>query len=160
MSRDQRSRDNWALLHACEVAKQQGTGVAVAFNLVSRILCGKQPGRSFDSSLILFVYCTGPCVPRCRGTPVWLHVARAAEAGASTQETGHFVLPAQGAFLLSRGMLSSVASQNVFSNAVRRVSPRTLSPSWSRTARPACSLQSSLPCALGASGAMRCLLSV
>ena len=34
MSRDQRVRDNWALLHAAEVAAQRGVPVAVAFNLV------------------------------------------------------------------------------------------------------------------------------
>lgn len=34
MSRDQRMADNWALLHACEVAKKNGQPVAVAFNLV------------------------------------------------------------------------------------------------------------------------------
>lgn len=34
MSRDQRVRDNWALLHAAELAAQNGAPVAVAFNLV------------------------------------------------------------------------------------------------------------------------------
>lgn len=34
MSRDQRVADNWALIHACEVAAQQEVPVAVAFNLV------------------------------------------------------------------------------------------------------------------------------
>ena len=34
MSRDQRSKDNWALLYACEVAQRSGSGVVVAFNLV------------------------------------------------------------------------------------------------------------------------------
>jgi hypothetical protein len=34
MSRDQRVADNWALLHAAEVAKSTGAPVAVAFNLV------------------------------------------------------------------------------------------------------------------------------
>ncbi len=33
MSRDQRARDNWALLHAAEVAGRSGAPVAVAFNL-------------------------------------------------------------------------------------------------------------------------------
>ena len=35
MSRDQRVKGNWALLHACEKAKETGSPVAVAFNLVS-----------------------------------------------------------------------------------------------------------------------------
>ena len=34
MSRDQRVHDNWALLRACEVAKETGSPVLVAFNLV------------------------------------------------------------------------------------------------------------------------------
>jgi deoxyribodipyrimidine photolyase len=34
MSRDQRVADNWALLHACQVAARSGAPVAVAFNLV------------------------------------------------------------------------------------------------------------------------------
>ncbi len=34
MSRDQRSKDNWALLYACEVAQRSGSNVVVAFNLV------------------------------------------------------------------------------------------------------------------------------
>lgn len=34
MSRDQRMRDNWALLHALEVAQATESPVAVAFNLV------------------------------------------------------------------------------------------------------------------------------
>ena len=34
MSRDQRVRDNWALLHAAEAAAKRGVPVAVAFNLV------------------------------------------------------------------------------------------------------------------------------
>ena len=38
MSRDQRARDNWALLHTAELAAQKGAPVAVAFNLVSRAL--------------------------------------------------------------------------------------------------------------------------
>jgi len=38
MSRDQRVRDNWALLHACELASQNGTPVAVCFNLVTDYL--------------------------------------------------------------------------------------------------------------------------
>lgn len=36
MSRDQRVKDNWALLYACEVAARSGSPVAVAFNLVGR----------------------------------------------------------------------------------------------------------------------------
>ena len=36
MSRDQRARDNWALLHTAELAAQSGAPVAVAFNLVCR----------------------------------------------------------------------------------------------------------------------------
>lgn len=36
MSRDQRMRDNWALLHALEVARANGAPAAVAFNLVRR----------------------------------------------------------------------------------------------------------------------------
>ena len=35
MSRDQRMKGNWALLHACEKAAESGSPVAVAFNLVS-----------------------------------------------------------------------------------------------------------------------------
>ncbi|KAK9820163.1 hypothetical protein WJX72_006950 [[Myrmecia] bisecta] len=38
MSRDQRVRDNWALLHACEVAAKSGAPVAIAFNLVPAYL--------------------------------------------------------------------------------------------------------------------------
>ena len=38
MSRDQRMRDNWALLHAAEAAQASGGRVAVAFNLVDRYL--------------------------------------------------------------------------------------------------------------------------
>jgi hypothetical protein len=34
MSRDQRMADNWALLHAADVAMRSGAPVAVAFNLV------------------------------------------------------------------------------------------------------------------------------
>jgi hypothetical protein len=34
MSRDQRMRDNWALLHALEQAGKKGAPAAVAFNLV------------------------------------------------------------------------------------------------------------------------------
>lgn len=34
MSRDQRMKDNWALLHAFELAAESGGSVAVAFNLV------------------------------------------------------------------------------------------------------------------------------
>ena len=34
MSRDQRHRDNWALLYACEVAARSDSGVVVVFNLV------------------------------------------------------------------------------------------------------------------------------
>lgn len=38
MSRDQRMLDNWALLHAAEVAKEQGCKLAVCFNLVDAFL--------------------------------------------------------------------------------------------------------------------------
>lgn len=38
MSRDQRSRDNWALLYAVELATNRKTSVAVAFNLVDDFL--------------------------------------------------------------------------------------------------------------------------
>ncbi|DBA93622.1 hypothetical protein WJX82_009822 [Trebouxia sp. C0006] len=38
MSRDQRSKDNWALLYACEVAQRSGSNVVVAFNLVTEFL--------------------------------------------------------------------------------------------------------------------------
>ncbi|KAL2634258.1 hypothetical protein R1flu_005737 [Riccia fluitans] len=38
MSRDQRSRDNWALLHAVQEAKKEGVAVAVVFNLVDNFL--------------------------------------------------------------------------------------------------------------------------
>ena len=34
MSRDQRVRDNWALIYAAEAAAKRGVPVAVAFNLV------------------------------------------------------------------------------------------------------------------------------
>ena len=34
MSRDQRVKDNWALLHACEQAAKTGAPVAICFNLV------------------------------------------------------------------------------------------------------------------------------
>ena len=40
MSRDQRVKDNWALLHACEVAAKTGAPVAICFNLVR--LCPAQ----------------------------------------------------------------------------------------------------------------------
>lgn len=40
MSRDQRVRDNWALLHAAAEASKRGVPVAVAFNLVR---CAFQP---------------------------------------------------------------------------------------------------------------------
>ncbi|KAG0564082.1 hypothetical protein KC19_8G081400 [Ceratodon purpureus] len=38
MSRDHRSRDNWALLHAVHQAREKGVAVAVAFNLVESFL--------------------------------------------------------------------------------------------------------------------------
>ena len=38
MFRDQRSRDNWALLHAVDLANRSGKQVAVAFNLFNRFL--------------------------------------------------------------------------------------------------------------------------
>lgn len=38
MSRDQRVVDNWALIHACEVAASKGVPVAVAFNVVTEFL--------------------------------------------------------------------------------------------------------------------------
>nr|AAQ18175.1 type II CPD DNA photolyase [Pityrogramma austroamericana] len=38
MSRDQRSRDNWALLYAAQCAQQQGGPLCVAFNLVDSFL--------------------------------------------------------------------------------------------------------------------------
>lgn len=38
MSRDHRSRDNWALLHAVHQARAKGVPVAVAFNLVESFL--------------------------------------------------------------------------------------------------------------------------
>lgn len=44
-SRDQRVRDNWALLHAAEEAKAMGQPMAVAFSLVSRFL--HAGGRQF-----------------------------------------------------------------------------------------------------------------
>ncbi len=37
MSRDQRVQDNWAFLHAAEVASKTGSPVAVAFNLVNSL---------------------------------------------------------------------------------------------------------------------------
>ena len=40
MSRDQRVRDNWALIYAAQAAAQRGVPVAVAFNLVGdRTVC-------------------------------------------------------------------------------------------------------------------------
>ena len=39
MSRDQRVQDNWAFLHAAEVAAKTGSPVAVAFNLVGLSFC-------------------------------------------------------------------------------------------------------------------------
>ncbi|XP_024533022.1 deoxyribodipyrimidine photo-lyase isoform X1 [Selaginella moellendorffii] len=41
MSRDQRSRDNWALLYAAEQARKRDTPVAVVFNLVESFLEAK-----------------------------------------------------------------------------------------------------------------------
>ena len=41
MSRDHRSRDNWALLHAVHQARKKGVPVAVAFNLVDNFLGAK-----------------------------------------------------------------------------------------------------------------------
>nr|QXF69110.1 CPD photolyase [Pohlia nutans] len=38
MSRDQRAKHNWALLHACEVASKTGSPVAVVFNLMESYL--------------------------------------------------------------------------------------------------------------------------
>jgi deoxyribodipyrimidine photo-lyase len=38
MSRDQRMADNWALLHAAEVASSHSAPLAVCFNLVDRYL--------------------------------------------------------------------------------------------------------------------------
>ena len=38
MFRDQRSRDNWALIHAVDLANRSGAPVAVAFNLFHRFL--------------------------------------------------------------------------------------------------------------------------
>lgn len=38
MSRDQRILDNWALLHAAEVAQDKGSKLAVCFNLVDAYL--------------------------------------------------------------------------------------------------------------------------
>lgn len=38
MSRDHRSCDNWALLHAVHQARDKGVAVAVAFNLVESFL--------------------------------------------------------------------------------------------------------------------------
>lgn len=38
MSRDQRVQDNWALLHAAEIASKTNSPVAVAFNLVRPLL--------------------------------------------------------------------------------------------------------------------------
>ncbi len=56
MSRDQRAKDNWALIHAAEEAKRNGAPLAVAFNLgalgISVVLvhasvhaCFATPGR-------------------------------------------------------------------------------------------------------------------
>lgn len=38
MSRDQRMKDNWALIYALEQAEAAGTNVAVVFNLVDKFL--------------------------------------------------------------------------------------------------------------------------
>lgn len=49
MSRDQRVKDNWALLYACEVAERSGSSVVVAFNLVRicTISCVMSPQVAF-----------------------------------------------------------------------------------------------------------------
>lgn len=49
MSRDQRVKDNWALLKAVEAAKQHGVPVAVIFNLVPEFLGATQ--RQYDFML-------------------------------------------------------------------------------------------------------------
>lgn len=41
MFRDQRSRDNWALIHAVDQARRMDTSVAVAFNLFDQFLGAK-----------------------------------------------------------------------------------------------------------------------
>lgn len=41
MSRDHRSRDNWALLYAVHQAREKGVAVAVVFNLVESFLEAK-----------------------------------------------------------------------------------------------------------------------
>lgn len=56
MSRDQRVRDNWALLHAAAEASKRGVPVAVAFNLV------RGPSWYHWPSLVSF-----PCVCRAFG---------------------------------------------------------------------------------------------
>ena len=52
MSRDQRMKDNWALLHCIEQAGKTGAPVAVVFNLVSLFsskLVGRSPGQCLQS---------------------------------------------------------------------------------------------------------------
>ena len=50
MSRDQRSKDNWALLYACEVAQRSGSNVVVAFNLVipRKCCCYSSVSHAFE----------------------------------------------------------------------------------------------------------------
>ncbi len=55
MSRDQRMRDNWALLHSIEQAGRTGAPVAVVFNLVSLLLsaCWRRLEDSDQHSLLV-----------------------------------------------------------------------------------------------------------
>lgn len=96
MSRDQRMADNWALLHAAQVAKSKGSHVAVAFNLVGaryslpaaccRLFHGKSDSRKP-------VAAAGARVSWCRGTPLRLYAARAEGAADEAAGSWHPVLP-------------------------------------------------------------------
>jgi hypothetical protein len=68
MSRDQRARDNWALLHTAELAAQSGAPVAVAFNLVSCGIMGPHRAsmnRASDLASLQFLCCACRSLPWC-----------------------------------------------------------------------------------------------
>lgn len=57
MSRDQRVKDNWALLHACEQAAKTGAAVAICFNLVRPALrCASLYSVTFEPLYSLPLY--------------------------------------------------------------------------------------------------------
>ena len=80
MSRDQRVQDNWALLHAAEVAAKTGSPLAVAFNLVkaqSSMLRGIDQlcnALSTSSSCLMLLVsarnCTNPGDPHSCAAPL------------------------------------------------------------------------------------------